>query len=551
MNPWVFGDEYLYLSKARNIARGLDVLADVNVGHTYPPLYSYLISLVIGNDPDQTYRLIQLLNLGVGQLMILASLYFLNRVFKWSQTIMGKLFLVLLYLVLATNTMFTGFYFSAMSENLYSPLILLIFALFVWVIDLHQVASGRLDRNQILAYLALGILTGLAVLTRTIGVVLLPTMIIALAIQAIQEAKFGRSYLLGAVIILIGSVSTIFLFNAWETSRIVNTQLEQASYEELSTAYRQVVVEAITGKINLFWSFKILGNHLAYFVWGTFFFPLLFILHRIVESIKARRANPAMIFVLLFAAGSVIISFLHCYHGFYNNPIRYSTYFRYVDQAVILFGLYGLIEAWQWFKSKEKLSLLTRLTWLGICLISIVFLPSRDFYITLNSFGWAWLDIFQSYQWSIRVVAGILALLTLFIVKQKRLLFFLLGGIILLQTLSLPVIKRMHLWLGSGFVEINQPIREVAVEKGITDFYIAPDFMDKGLLGELYYIKYLLLFYSDNFTPVEILDPETDLAALPRPYGYLDMPGSYATQSANFNEEIKVNDKVSVYLMSD
>jgi len=45
--PWIFGDEYLYLSKARNIARGIDVLADLSQGHAYPPLYSYYLIFLI------------------------------------------------------------------------------------------------------------------------------------------------------------------------------------------------------------------------------------------------------------------------------------------------------------------------------------------------------------------------------------------------------------------------------------------------------------------------------------------------------------------------
>lgn len=547
MNPWIFGDEYLYLSKARNLAQGIDVLADVNVGHTYPPLYSYLISLVLGHDPFLSYQRIQWLNFGVSQLLILLSLYVLNAVFHWSKSKTGQFFLLLMYLFLSTSTMLTGYYFVAMSENLYSPLIVFIFSLFFWGI------SKVRTKNKVilLTYLGLGLLSGLAILTRTIGVILLPALILPLLLHAIQNKNTRKVTLIGTGSILFVSILTVYLFNVWETSKIVHTSVVQQNYEELSEAYKGVMKELVLGQLNVFWMFKIIGNHLTYFFWSSFFFPILFVINRAGESFRQKKVNYSLFFVLLFTTGSVLISLLHSYHGFYTNPIRYSTYFRYVDQAVILVSFYGLIAAWQWFVKKKKLSLLSRLSWLGICLISIVFLPPRDFYITLNSFGWAWLDIFQSYQWSIRVVAGILTLLTLFIVKQKRLLFFLLGGIILLQTLSLPVIKRMHLWLGSGFVEINEPIREVAVEKGITDFYITPDFMDKGLLGELYYIKYLLLFYGDNFTPVEILESKTDLAALPRPYGYLDKPGSSATQSTDFDEEIKVNDKVSVYLMND
>lgn len=82
MIPWLFGDEYIYISKARNIKYGIDVIADASLGHSYPPLYSYFLSLVIGNDPYITYKNIQILNFIFSQIIILICLFLINKFLK-------------------------------------------------------------------------------------------------------------------------------------------------------------------------------------------------------------------------------------------------------------------------------------------------------------------------------------------------------------------------------------------------------------------------------------------------------------------------------------
>nr|MBP9781436.1 hypothetical protein [Candidatus Woesebacteria bacterium] len=170
--PWVFGDEYLYLSKARNLQRGIDVLADVSVGHTYPPLYSYLLSLVMGTDPLISYQQVQWLNLGVSQLLIILALLILNRVFRWTNSKKGWLYLILMYFAIASSTIVTGYYFVAMSENLYTPLILLIFSLVIYFSKLGL----TIHKKHLLVAVLIGLVAGLALLTRTIGYVLIPAV---------------------------------------------------------------------------------------------------------------------------------------------------------------------------------------------------------------------------------------------------------------------------------------------------------------------------------------------------------------------------------------
>ena len=82
------------------------------------PLYSYLLSLVMGSDPLVSYQSAILLNVAVSQLLILLSIFLSKQsVCLDKNKKAGWLYVGLLYLVMATNTMITGFYFVAMSET--------------------------------------------------------------------------------------------------------------------------------------------------------------------------------------------------------------------------------------------------------------------------------------------------------------------------------------------------------------------------------------------------------------------------------------------------
>lgn len=498
--PWVFGDEYLYLSKARNISRGIDVLADVSVGHTYPPLYSYLLSLVMGTDPLISYQQVQWLNFGVSQLLIILVFLILNRVFRWTDSKKGWLCLLLMYLVVASSAIVTGYYFVAMSENLYTPLILLTFSLVIYFSKLGH----TIYKKHLLMAVLIGLVAGLALLTRTIGYVLVPTVAGSL-LASFKLTKTNRLKLLLIALISAGLILVVQQgFTAWEATRIVRTGLVQAEYEALSTGYLNVLKSLVSGTFDWYIAIKIVGNHLSYLLFATFFFPVLFFITEIVTFVKTRKIDAPTVFLTLFGLGSMVFSFLHCYFGFSFDPIQHSTYFRYFDQTVFLFGVYGLLKLWQWLQGKQSVDRIAVLLFVVISLVSLVFLPPRDFYVTLNSFGWAWLDLFIKNQWLIRVLGIGFVGLSLGLLWHKRLFLVLLPIMIMFQLASLPVIVRMHEWLSSENRPLIEQVQAVAVNQGITDWYIADDYQEKGLLGSLYFTKYLLLFYGNEFEPVKI-----------------------------------------------
>lgn len=136
-------------------------------------------------------------------------------------------------------------------------------------------------------------------------------------------------------------------FNLWEKSLVVRQALEQKGYEDLTANYFEVIKALVSGQFNWFWAVKILGNHLVYLLVASFFWPMLMLIQSTYNCFKQRRLDPILVWVTLFILATLSLSFLHCYHGFIGNPIHYSTYFRYIDQAVVvlIFTVYWICES--------------------------------------------------------------------------------------------------------------------------------------------------------------------------------------------------------------
>lgn len=544
MTPWIFGDEYLYLSKARNISQGIDVLADVSVGHTYPPLYSYLLSLVMGSDPFLSYQRVQILNVLLFQVVLLLAFYLLNRVYKWSRSKSGILLAVLTYIVLATQPIAVGFQLVAMSENLFTPLVVLILSIFTYL-HKNNTLQNNLSR-QTLWFGVLGILTASAILTRSIGVVLIPVVVFSWLSKFVNPnlKNWNHKQFWPLIAYLITTIGLVVGFNLWEKSLVVRQALEQKGYEDLTANYFEVIKALVSGQFNWFWAVKILGNHLVYLLVASFFWPMLMLIQSAYNCFKQRRLDPILVWVTLFILATLSLSFLHCYHGFIGNPIHYSTYFRYIDQAVMVLIFYGLLDLRKLISGKQKIDRFSMLLWLSLCALILIFLPTRDFYTTINSLGWSWLDLLGQNS-LVRSLGLAMIIITSALLLKKRLTYLVLILMIGLQITSWLPIYNLHQSLASSFQSIPGPVKQIAIDKGIKDFFITADFMDKQLLGELYFTKYLLLFYTAEFEPVKIATPENKL--LPqKPYAWLDSPEAIQQNENSFSQVIPANQKLSI-----
>jgi len=553
LNPWVFGDEYIYLSKARNLRFGLDVISDASLGHKYPPIYSYLLTLGITHNSETTYRNVQLINFLVAQVFLLVSFFILNKAFSFSKNKEGKFFLILFYLAISSSQMLTGFHFVAMSENLYSPLLILIFSLIIF--------TYKKNKFNFKLFSLISFLSGVAILTRAIGLTLIPTLIITMLVTTWKgwEIYLNKNYVIihGFVNILLVILFTLGLpklFTLWESSMVKNLDQAVSHQSYSANPYLSVFINFFQGKHHLFNTIKLIGNHFIYLLISSFFIPIFFFGHKIIYTVTEffkNKKKPAinLIFLLSFTFFSFVLSYLHCYLGFKSNPIKYSTYFRYFDTSILLIILYGWLQAWNFYQERKAR---VNKKWLSVftvvAVLIVLILPPRTFYVTINSLGWGWLDLLQNYQWlnKIFVILAIL-IFSLTINKNKKLLFFWISIIIVINLLTLKVSLGMHRWQ-AGFYRDNLDniLEELIAERKITDFYINESSLQKINLSYVYYFKYKLQFITTKIVPVTILGQEDKEKILNKPYVLISEQSSLDQLRQEQPELIKISDDFNV-----
>ena len=550
LNPWIFGDEYIYISKARNIHQGIDVLADTSLGHKYPPLYSYLLSVVIGSDPDTTYSRIQWLNLAIGQVMLAASLFLLNKLFKFTRTKQGRVFLLFCFVMIALLPAVSGYYLVAMSENLFIPLILLIFSLLVY-----------LEKTQAKSCYYLGVTAAafsisLAILTRSAGVTIIPAFLFSAGILSFFKHKHRDSQrwqrvVYDLLLILILIAAPYFLVKKLELAITSHSEFMMGQKTYALSAYTQALTRILSGK-NLFGLIKIMGNQLVYLTLSCYFFPILFFINEWLTAVKDRKLTVTLVFLTFFSAGTYALSVLHSYKGFAANPIKYSTYSRYLDPTVVLFVVFGLIKLWDNVTNRSnstpKLKTGSFVVFVLLCTFLALMLPSRDFYITINSLGWGWLDIFQNNQALIKpVIIGFIALTTWILSRKKHLWPIILGLIIAANLFFIRVNLNMHQWLSAVVRDnLEEPLNDIGKGQDINRFYLTEKTVQEDTLNYAYYIKYRLLFKNNQFIPAEVI-PIQDVSKLLNKTGTSLMVVARSSEPVDqfgFDQVIPVNDQI-------
>ncbi len=534
LNPWVFGDEYLYISKARNLKWGIDIISDATLGHAYPPLYSYLLAPAIAETAQESYTQIQLLNFGISQLLIIASFYLLNKVFHFTKSEKGWLFLILAYLLTSTLPAISGYHLVAMSENLYTPLLLLISSFFIYLQAKQSQKSWHWG--------VFALLGGLAILTRSIGLALLPASVLAFLYLRGQS---WRKWLAPLLIAILGMLLSWQVWERVESSFVqqVSQASSQISYNPNS--YLRVFSEALAGRHNFLATFKVTGNHLIYLFLASFAWPFLFYLAEINNAWRRRnwrQLSPEFIWLTSAGVFAFGLSYLHSYLGFLANPIKYSTYFRYMDPTVALFWLYGLLRLWQYLEKKFTLHKLELGLFAGLTVSLILMLPSRDFYSTINSLGWSYLDLLRGQAQLIRPVLLLLPLIFLISLRLAR--KWLLAMAFLLLSLNLLSLRLnyldLHRWQAGIYQDNVDPLLEqLLVKEGVQQFYLqASAVKQQSDHSKLYYLKYHLLFANRDLLPMPLIDfatKKSELIGAGSSFALVDLPQAvYDEASASY-----------------
>ncbi len=185
-SPTVFSDEYVYAKTAWSIFHGEGISVHGIPTVSYPPMYSLVLSITyLAHDMGLVYALMKLLNVLLGSLLIFPAYLLLKDMVDKKKALYGALLVGFIPLSFAVSP-------YLMSENLFHPLFLFSFyAIFQLATTKKSISYG----------LFTGLLIGLTLLTRTIGLVLLPLLLFALIYQ-FKKKEIHHVKLLGLAFVI-------------------------------------------------------------------------------------------------------------------------------------------------------------------------------------------------------------------------------------------------------------------------------------------------------------------------------------------------------------
>jgi hypothetical protein len=231
------------------------------------------------------------------------------------------------------------------------------------------------------------------------------------------------------------------------------------------------------------------------------------------------------------------MSYLHSYIGFQSNPIKYSTYFRYIDPTIAVLWLYGLTRLWKLITQKIQLDKLAVKIFVLLTFFLILVLPPRDFYITINSLGWGWMDLLKNSQWMIKPILLLISLGLLIAIKLNRkiLVIFMIGLFAInMFTLRLGYLDLDRWQAGIYKDNIDGIFEQLIKENQVKNFYLNESAVKND--SYLYYLKYRLLFENKEFIPMPIVNWEEskkELLQNKKPFALVDSIGVVYDEASN------------------
>lgn len=356
--PGFWGDEYRYLSRAMNFAQtGIPTVFNIS-GPNYPPLISFFLAPAYLPDltPIWAYRVALLMMCGLALLLLWPAWKITGEFGLKNKT---RVLILSLFSFLPNV-----FYYSVLAR---SELLALFWTLWiVWfVLRLEKIEITNGSRWWI--FTGLGALTGLAILTRTFFVVLIPAVLVYFVARFFlfrrreTSPKFFHDRPLAlALALVLFLVPALGLVAAWKSfdrayiqPRNIVTPLNRYKQRDLSgynsNKYLRAVQD-IPAKLGDFTRVSL--YHIAYLVTGSFFLAALFLLNlwQLVLRPRPGRQAPAplqafYLFTSILLLGVLALTLLHNYPGYAEQPEKYSLYARYLDPAVALLFLGGLLAA--------------------------------------------------------------------------------------------------------------------------------------------------------------------------------------------------------------
>ena len=386
--PGPYSDYYVYAKIARSFFYFGNFSIHGVVSQQFPPLYPIFISIAyLFKDMQLIFFFIKLINALLSSLIIFPA-FFLSKEFLKEKK---ALLFAILISVLPSNFSFSQY---IMAENLF-------YSLFLF--SIYFIYKSFIIKGYKFDFLA-GLFIGLSVLTKSIGIVLIPSFFLSAIIyffitKKLELKKRGILTLTFMVIILLWVIRNGLLFGFKLNGILTGNQAKEVAFA-LSKNY------TIESFITLF------IFYLAYYILSSGVFPFILSLTLIGKDIF-KKSN--LSYFLIIAFSSVLFSLLLMAN---HNSGRLSTRFpvnlfpwftgkiigRYADMVLPLIFLIAFIVIFLYKSNLKKIKYPTIITTLILIfssqIIFISLLPPNN-----QSVSWiGFLNIFINYIFYGRII---------------------------------------------------------------------------------------------------------------------------------------------------
>ena len=332
--PFVFGDEYLYASYAKNILSNPFCLITPAKYQIYPPGYPLLLTpaFIFYPNMELVYRFILVINALFSTSVIFISYFILKKFVAQNFSIFGSILVALL----PVNTLYS---FIIFSENLYIVLYLLSGFLILKSFEQHK--------NNTVLHIFTGSILFYLILTRTFGIIafisFFSVMIYRMFIEKNQINVFLKKncFLIGTPIILLAT--WIILKNVYG--------LSLSGYN--SSNYTDNLLYTFNTYQNFIQFSKLFIHEIDYLILTSYFiFFILFILILLYWKGLELPLKTYILYSFIYGFLSIILTVLHMMTAATNpdhpQHLYYFIWGRYIDPVVSTIFIIGLI-SWDKF----------------------------------------------------------------------------------------------------------------------------------------------------------------------------------------------------------
>lgn len=331
--PSALSDDYVYAKTAQSLHESFTFSTHNTLFYQYPPLYPAALSIsYLFKDMRVVYLLMKIINALISTMIIFPT-YLLSREFMHEKRALVTAILVSL---LPSNFAFSGY---IMAENLFYP---------IFLFAIYLIYKAFTEKSYWWDFFT-GITIGLAFLTRTLGIVLIPIAFLSWIIKMfLQKNRFSdelkKRAVLAAAFLLV-AVPWI-LRNAAKNGLSVNSSLGD---------YPRQVVEGKTTDIgilllsNASWIFM----HVGYMALASGI--LFFILSIFCIKKMKTRGEKLLVLIIIYISSIISVVLLTSYYNSHSDlgyAINYKTFTpwltgrmmgRYVDYVLPLIIIMGVI----------------------------------------------------------------------------------------------------------------------------------------------------------------------------------------------------------------